>query len=118
MTREDILDYVKKKYETEPDFPWFIDPESAVLRHNKSRKWYGLLMKVAKNKLGLKGEGVANILNLKCDMVMASLLNRPEIMPAYHMNKRHWITVLLDGNLPKEEVYNLIDISYELTQKP
>lgn len=117
MTREDVLNYIKQKYETEPDFPWAKYPDYIVFRHKNNRKWYGLLMKVAKNKLGLKGEGTTNILNLKCDMVMASLLNRPEIIPAYHMNKKHWITVFLDGKLPREEVYNLIDVSYELTQK-
>lgn len=118
MKREEVLDYVKQKYGTEPDFPWEKYPEYAVFRHNKSRKWYGLLMKVAKNKLGQKGGGEANVLNLKCDAVMASVINRPEIMPAYHMNKKHWISVILDGKLAKEEVYNLIDVSFELTQKP
>lgn len=116
MKRENILEYVKQKYETVPDFPWYKYPDYAVLRHEKSRKWYGVLMKVAKLKLGIKGEGTANVLNLKCDMILASLMNHPDIMPAYHMNKRHWISVILDGELPREEVCRLIDLSYDLTK--
>ncbi len=57
-----------------------------------------------------------DVINLKCDPIAAqSLHTRPGILPAYHMNHTQWITVLLDGTVPPEEIFPLIDMSYELT---
>lgn len=49
--------------------------------------------------------------------MIGGLRKEEGILPAYHMNKEHWITVLLDGTVEKEEICNLIDISFELTIK-
>lgn len=117
ISREKILSYVNEKYETEPDYPWKKNPDSAVLRHRKSRKWFGLLMDVQECILGLEGEEMVTILNLKCEpMLIGSLRNQPGVFPAYHMNKEHWVTILLCGSLPEDEVCNLIDLSYDLTK--
>ena len=67
MDREDVLSYARRKYGTEPDYPWKRDPDSVVLRHEDSRKWYGLIMCVGRDKLGLPGNEPADILNVKCD---------------------------------------------------
>ncbi|MBN1534627.1 MAG: MmcQ/YjbR family DNA-binding protein [Spirochaetes bacterium] len=55
-------------------------------------------------------------INLKCDPFLSLELRGryPQITPGYHMNKKHWNTVLLDGAIPDNEVYRLIDHSYEL----
>ncbi|HTX17489.1 MAG TPA: MmcQ/YjbR family DNA-binding protein [Bacteroidota bacterium] len=57
-------------------------------------------------------------INLKCDPERAIELREqyPAVTPGYHMNKRHWNTVTLDGSLPPEEVYGMIDHSFELVQ--
>lgn len=115
VSRQDVLSYVKKKYGTEPDYPWLKYPSYAVLRHQPGRKWYGVLMTVPKSKLKIQESGNAEVLNLKCDVVLASFPKEQEILPAYHMNKKHWISVLLDGRLAKENVFRLIDLSFELT---
>ena len=60
----DILNYVKEKYETIPDYPFFKHPQYAVLR-NKNNKWYGLIMTIEKNKLGINEEGLIDAINLK-----------------------------------------------------
>lgn len=74
-------------------------------------------MNIPAKKLGISQEGNLDALNLKCDPVLNSLLRGEEgILPAYHMNKKHWITILLDSSFPKEQVYNLIDNSYDLTK--
>lgn len=54
--------------------------------------------------------------SLKCDPVLAETLRAryPAITPGYHLNKRHWNTVQLDGTVPDEEVIDLIDHSYDL----
>ncbi|MDU1006082.1 MAG: MmcQ/YjbR family DNA-binding protein [Clostridium butyricum] len=117
IKREEILDYVKEKFDTEPDYPWFKYPDYAVLRHEGGGKWYGLIMNVSRIKLGLKGKGSAEILNLKCDTALNSLLRSQQgILPAYHMNKKHWITIVLDSSFHKDEIYNLINLSYDLTR--
>jgi len=117
INRDEIFDYAKKKFHTEPDYPWVKFPNYAVLRHNGNGKWYGLIMNVLRTKLGLSGEGSVDIINLKCDPELISLLrNEQGILPAYHMNKEHWITIVLDSPFPKEEIYKLINLSYVLTK--
>ena len=117
IEREEIITYVKGKFHTEPEYPWIKYPDYVVLRHEGGGKWYGLIMNVPKIKLSLSGKGSANILDLKCDPALKNLLRGQQgILPAYHMNKEHWITIVLDGSFPKEEIYNLIDLSYDLTK--
>lgn len=117
IEREEIFTYVKEKFYTEPDYPWLKYPDDAVLRHEAGGKWYGLIMNVPRIKLGLTGKGSAEILDLKCDPVLNSILRGQQgILPAYHMNKEHWITIVLDSPFPKEEIYNLINLSYDLTK--
>ncbi len=75
-------------------------------------------MNVKNKNLGLQGEEYIDILNIKCEPIMiGSLLNNKGYLPAYHMNKSTRITVLLDGSEHKDEIFNLIDLSYEMTQK-
>lgn len=70
-----------------------------------------------KNQIRFIREGSVDIINLKCDPELISLLrNEQGILPAYHMNKEHWITIVLDCPFPKEEIYKLINLSYDLTK--
>jgi predicted DNA-binding protein (MmcQ/YjbR family) len=57
--------------------------------------------------------------NLKCDPDLAlELRDRYEqVQPGYHMNKKHWNTVVLSGGIPEREIRNMIDHSYELVVK-
>ena len=58
-------------------------------------------------------------INLKCDPVEAQMLRDifEAVKPGYHMNKRHWNTVMLDGSLPDGEIERMIDNSYALVVK-
>jgi predicted DNA-binding protein (MmcQ/YjbR family) len=60
-------------------------------------------------------EGELSI-NLKCDPVLAVELRErySSVIPGYHMNKKHWNTVFIDGSVPDKEVFSWIDHSYEL----
>lgn len=114
MTPEELLAWVLEEYGTEPDYPWL--DENAVLRHAVNKKWYGLIMQVGRDKLGLPGPGTVAALNIKLDpLLVGSLRTRPGFHPAYHMNKEQWITLRLDGSVPAEEVKGLVDMSYRLT---
>ena len=75
-------------------------------------------MNFPQKRLGLKSEENIDILDVKCDPILiGSLLGNKGYFPGYHMNKKTWITLLLDGSIPKDEVFNLIDFRYELTAK-
>lgn len=116
MTRQEILEWVKRSYNTDPDYPWA--DENTVLRHGDNRKWYGLIMEIGREKLGLDGEGTVDIINLKCEpLLIGSLRGRDGFHPAYHMNKDQWLSVRLDGSVAEDELKNLIALSFELTRK-
>lgn len=116
--RNKIFKYVKEKFGTEPEYLWAKFPNYAVLRNPSSSKWYAIIMDIKKQTLGLKGEEFVDILNVKCDPLMiGSLLDTEGYLPAYHMNKNNWVTILLDGSVPEKQIFSLIDLSYEMTQK-
>lgn len=115
--REDIFKYVFKKYKTVPEYLWFPLPDYAVLRRSDNKKWYAVIMDVPKNKLGFNGEERIDILDIKCNPVLHEmLLGREGFLPAYHLNRENWITVLLDGSVDKKTVLGLIDESYEIAE--
>lgn len=117
IERSEIFDYAEKQYNAKPDYPFERHRHYAVLRHLDSNKWFGLVMNVSKAKLGLKGEGEADILDIKCHPAkVEDLKTKPGFRPAYHMNKEHWLTVLLDGSISKQEIFALLDDSYDLTK--
>lgn len=115
MTKEQVFEYALTEYGTEPDFPW-IDDDSAVLRHLVSHKWYGLVMDVRRDKLGLDGNGTVAVLNVKCDPILIGSFRRQDgFHPAYHMNKDQWLSIRLDGSVSEEDIKALLDLSYQLT---
>lgn len=115
--REKIFAYIKKKYKTSPEYPWAKYDNNAVFRHSENKKWFALAMCVERDKLGLSGSEYVDVINLKIDDIMFRdmLVQKEGILPGYHMNKQHWITVLLDGTVKEDEVYNLIDVSFLAT---
>ena len=115
--RETIFAYIKKTYKASPEYPWAKYDSNAVFRHSDNKKWFALVMGVEKNKLGLSGSEYVDVINLKIgDMVFRDILVQQEgILPGYHMNKEHWISVLLDGTVEETKIYDLIDVSYVAT---
>lgn len=115
--REIVFTYIKKKYNTSPEYPWARYDNNAVFRHDDNKKWFALIMNVGKDKLGLSGCGYVDVINLKIDdMMFRDMLTQEEgILPAYHMSKNHWITVLLDGTVKEDKICELIDLSFSST---
>lgn len=115
-TREAMLRYALESYGTEPDCPFAGDTDSLVLRHEGSGKWFALLMRVKRSALGLCGEERIDVMNVKIDPALAvSLREQPGILPAYHMNKERWVSVLLTGEVPMALACALMDMSFEAT---
>ena len=115
---QQIMDYAENHYAAQPEYLWAKFPDYTILRHSNAKgKWYALIGKIAKTKLGLKEEGETDFINLKCPPDMVSILRQsPPFLPAYHMNKTHWLTILLDHGVESEEIFKLLDWSYDLTK--
>lgn len=112
-----IIDYVENKYGAELEFLWD-DNDAGVFRHKENTKWFGIIMSVGRNKLGLEGNGTVEIMNLKDQPeIIAERNDGKRFFPAYHMNKKHWYTLCLDGRVPDEEIFPLIDKSFAITLK-
>ena len=105
------------EYKISPEYPWRRDNTSAVFRHTDNHKWFALVMTVQGSRLGLADNTWTDVINLKIDdLFYRDLVLREEgILPAYHMNKMHWISVLLDGTVPDDRVCELVDISFLAT---
>ena len=119
ITKEDVLRYAQERYGTLPEHPWAKYPSIIVLRHGTSGegKWYGLLLPVPPAKLGLPREASVWVLNVKCEPALGDALRDGEtILPAYHMNKEHWISLVLDSAISANQVLDLLDMSYQLTR--
>ena len=115
--RQIITDYIREQYGVDPDYPWKGDNTSAVFRHADNKKWFALIMDLRREILGLDGDEIISAINLKIDdpILHEMLVSEEGIMPAYHMNKRHWVTVLLNGSVDENRVYELLQISYGAT---
>ena len=111
-----IMTQVQEKYGNQLEYLWEKSPDTGVLRHEGNKKWYAVLMKISWDKLEKGREGQVEAVNLKHDQV-ADLLSKKGIYPAFHMNKRYWISAALDDTLSDEEVLELIERSWNLTIK-
>ena len=95
-------------------------PSYAVFRNKDNKKWFGVLMTVPGIRLGMESEKEFEVIDLKFDKGQAldfiESCGDEEVRPAYHMNKQNWLTIVFDENkLTDEQLFNLIDKSYELS---
>ena len=116
MTKQHFLEYCLDTYSTSPDYPFDEDFETAVLRHTDNRKWYAIVMRVPRHKFGFDSDEVIDVVNLKLPTEMFGSFGVADgVYPAYHMNKLHWISVLLP-DAPDDVVQFLTNVSFEATR--
>ena len=116
MDKRQFLEYCLHTYGTSPDYPFDEDFETAVLRHSANRKWYAIVMRVSRRKFGIDSDEVIDEVNLKLPTEMFGSFGAVDgVYPAYHMNKLHWISVLLPG-APEDVVSFLTNSSFEATK--
>ena len=114
---KEIVAYVKNKYGDELEFLWEKSPKNAVIRRKSSNKWYAVILTISKRKLNLDSDEIIEVINLHNTVEeIKKLIDNKRYFPAYHMNKKHWCTICLDGTVELKEIYKLIDISYELAK--
>ena len=109
IKREEIIKYIKEEYNVDPEYLWKDTPDAAIFRHKSNNKWFGLIMNV---------EG-KEYLNVKTEPAYSELLRNSYnyIIPAYHMNKQHWNTIIISEKIDEKLLYELIEESYKLTKK-
>ena len=116
MNKQAFLDYCLDTYGTSPDYPFEDDFETAVLRHTDNRKWYALIMRIPRSKLGIDSDEYADVVNLKLPTEMFGSFSRADgVYPAYHMHKLHWISLVI-ADAPDDVVRFLVNASYEITR--
>ncbi|MBR1890637.1 MAG: MmcQ/YjbR family DNA-binding protein [Clostridia bacterium] len=116
MTREKLIDYVSGEYGVQGDNPFADLLGSLVFRHKDNKKWFGLLMTIDFDKLNLQKSGKVDVINVKCDTMMkTAFLQQKGVYPSYHMNKEHWLTLVL-SEIEDELLKTLVDISFQLTK--
>ena len=113
MTKQSFFEYCLSAYSTAPDYPFDEDFETAVLRHADNRKWYAIVMRVSRRKFGFDSDEVIDVVNLKLPTEMFGSFGASDgVYPAYHMNKLHWVSVLLPDS-PDDIVRFLVNVSFE-----
>ena len=115
---KEIIKYIKEKYNDDLEFLWEKYDETAIWRNKASDKWYGLILKISKSKLGIDSEEVVEIIDLHYQKdKVEEVIDNKSIFAGYHMNKHSWITIVLDGKIDMKKVFTLIDNSYNLSKE-
>ncbi len=111
-----VIQYINDKYHDELEYLWPKFPSNAIWRNKTNNKWYGILMVISKTKLGINKEEEIEIIDLRYPQEkITEIIDNKNIFAGYHMNKNHWITIILDNNTDLNLVYKLIDISVNLS---
>ena len=109
--------FVKEEFDVLPEVTWEEYPNFFTYHRKDNRKWFAIIIQAEYRKLGIEKDGLANIIDFKADSNdIPLLLEREDLFPGYHMNKKHWLTFLLDGSSPFENLVPLIRKSYELAK--
>lgn len=113
-----LIEYVREKYGDEPEYLWARFPSNAVWRRKDNRKWYGALLTVSRAKLGIEGDEPVEIVDLRIRPdELEGLLDGERYFAGYHMNKKNWFTMRLDGSVPFGEICERLEESYALAKK-
>ena len=113
-----VIRYIGEKYGDEPEYLWDRFPDNAIFRIPANQKWYAALLRVSGAKLGLPTDAMTDILDLKAEPEeLAALVDGDRYLPGYHMNKKHWYAIPLEGSVPLPEIRERIDASYAITMK-
>lgn len=103
---------IEKQYNSKPEFLWKKWPTYGIFRNNTNDKWFAIIMNINKNKLVKDCNEIIEIINLKIEKQFIDSLKIKNVFPSYHMNKKSWISIILDDTLDDKTIMNLVSISY------
>lgn len=112
-----LVHHIYDHYGDSPEYLWENFPDYAVWRRKDTRTWYALMGKVERRKLGLEGKELVDILDVRMETgELDVLVDGKRYFRGWHMNKKHWCTVLLDGSMAFEELCALVEESFRLAK--
>ena len=110
-----LANAIYKKYGDKPVFPWN-DFSGGVFKNPNNGKWYAIVMDILPQKVDKKLNGNVEIVNIKLDPEKIHKLHKEKgFYPAYHMNKKNWISILLNDTVQDSALLKLLDESYAFT---
>lgn len=113
-----ITNLIISKYGDEPEFLWKTTPGTGVFRNPATKKWYLAILDIDRSKIQEKRTGLVEIALIKLSPENVEQITKQEhFYEGYHMNKKHWITVILDDSVSDEKIMELIEESYSFTEK-
>lgn len=116
--KDRIQKMVEDVFEEKLDAPFEKDTTSLVLRHKESNKWICLFMEIPKKKLGRHEDKIVSVVNVKLNPEKINqVVNQKEIFSCYHMNKKYWVTILLEDKLSDLQVLDYIKESAKETKQ-
>lgn len=111
----DLIAYVDQQHHDQLEFLWKKFPNNAVWRRANTKKWYAALLTVTPQKLRLTGDDELTVLDLRLEPdQLSQLIDQQHYFPGYHMNKQHWYTIILNGQVSLEELKQRLEHSYQL----
>ena len=112
-----IIEYARKTYGDEVEYLWEKFPDNAVLRRRDTKKWYAAILTVPYCKFGIDREGTVEVIDMRMPTdELEKTVDDRTYFRGWHMNKKHWVTMLLDGSSPLDEIIMRLDNSYELAK--
>lgn len=113
-----VIKYAKEKYNDDVEYLWKKFPDNAICRRKDNKKWYFAILTVGKDKLGFESKEKVEVIDFReTTEEIEKLIDNKKYFAGYHMNKKHWLTILLDGSVTIDEIYERIDKSYKLALK-
>ena len=113
---KNLIVYVREKYGDELEFLWAKFPKDAILRRSDTRKWYAVIMEISERKLNLDSDNIIEVIDLR-GRELENFIDGEKYFPGYHMNKKSWYTIRLDGSVTFEEICKRLDESHKLATK-
>ena len=110
-----LANEIYKKYGDKAVFPWD-DFSGGVFKNPKNGKWYAIVMNINVQKVDKNLTGEVEVINIKLDPnKIKELYKEKGFYPAYHMNKKNWISILLNDIVPDDFLFELLDKSHTFT---
>lgn len=115
-TSKSVIKYIKENYNDDLEFLWK-NSSSAIVRCKDNKKWYAVFQVVSKMKIGLDSDEMVELLGLRASAdLIPQLVDNKFIFKGFHMNKRNWISICLDGSVTLKKLSKMIDESYKLAK--
>ncbi len=117
--KEKLIQYISQKYQAKVERPWEKYPNYVTFKTPCSDKWFAIMMDIEQSKLDNSNQHhIVDVMNVKQNPNdIPSIVDNKHYFSAYHMSKKSWISIVLDQTIHLDELYSLIDKSFQLVEK-